>query len=141
MLRDAVDLPGEQTPAELQERYNELLVETVRAVGQNEVQQAPGVEAQQVDALLAGESPSLTLGEAAAILATREDRPDADTIAAEARDILLMGMSMAVLDVEALASGIDDQMEPREIQQKVEGRYPMTLKEYALMHSYIEQRR
>ena len=141
MLRDAVDSPGEQTPEELRETYDELLAETVRTVGPDEVPPASGIDEQQVDALLAGESPSLTLGEAAAVLATRDDRPDADTIAAEARDILLMGMSMAVLDVEALASGIDDQMDPKEIQQKVEGRYPMTVDEYAVMHSYIEQRR
>lgn len=141
MLRDAVDSPGEQTPEELREIYNELLVETVRTVGPDEVTEAPGVDEQQVDALLADESPSLTLEEAAAILAASDDRPDADTVAAEARDILLMGMSMAVLDVEALASGIDDRMDPKEIQQKVEGRYPMALDEYAVMHSYIEQRR
>ncbi|ERH08963.1 MAG: hypothetical protein J07HX64_00715 [halophilic archaeon J07HX64] len=141
MLRDAVDSPGEQTPEELREIYDELLVETVRTVGPDEVTEAPGVDEQQVDALLADESPSLTLEEAAAILAASDDRPDADTVAAEARDILLMGMSMAVLDVEALASGIDDRMDPKEIQQKVEGRYPMALDEYAVMHSYIEQRR
>jgi hypothetical protein len=141
MLRDAVDSPGERTPEELREIYDELLVETVRTVGPDEVTQAPGVDERQVDALLADESPSLTLEEAAAILAASDDRPDADTIAAEARDILLMGMSMAVLDVEALASGIDDRMDPKEIQQKVEGRYPMALDEYAVMHSYIEQRR
>lgn len=141
MLRDAVDSPGEQTPEELRETYDELLAETVRTVGPDAVATDSAVEEQQADALLAGESPSLTLGEATAVLATREDRPDAETLAAEARDILLMGMSMAVLDVEALASDIDDQMEPKEIQQKVEGRYPMTLDEYAVMHSYIEQRR
>jgi hypothetical protein len=52
-----------------------------------------------------------------------------------------MGMSQAVLDVEALASGIDDAMDPKELQQKVEGRYPMTLEEYALVHAYIENRK
>jgi len=52
-----------------------------------------------------------------------------------------MGMSTAVLDVEALAAGIDDAMEPKEIQQKVEGRHPLTLGEYAVLHAFIEGRR
>jgi hypothetical protein len=73
-----------------------------------------------------------------AILATEPDSPDAGTLLAEARDLLLMGMSSAVLDVEAVAAGIDDAMEPKEIQQKVEGRHPMTLDEFARLHAYIE---
>jgi len=40
-----------------------------------------------------------------------------------------------------LASGIDAQLEPKEIQQKIEGRYPMTLSEYAVLHSYIESQK
>jgi hypothetical protein len=47
-------------------------------------------------------------------------------------------MSAAVLDVEAVAAGVGRELEPKEIQQKVEGRHPMTLDEYALLHSYIE---
>jgi hypothetical protein len=46
-----------------------------------------------------------------------------------------------VLDVEALASGVDDALDPKEIQQKIEGRYPITLDEYALLHAYIENRK
>jgi hypothetical protein len=141
MLRDAVDSPGECSPDQLREAYDELLAETVRGVGPDAVAADSGVEETRLEAVLAGESPSLTLREAAAILATDEDRPDAESLAAEARDILLLGMSMAVLDVEALASGIEDRMDPKEIQQKVEGRQPMPLDEYAVLHSYIESRR
>ena len=141
MLRDAIESPGERSPEQLRRAYDELLAETVRRVGTTAVAERSGVEEERLDALLAGESPSLTLTEAAAILAADETRPDADAIAAEARDILLMGMSIAVLDVEALASGIDDRMEPKEIQAKVEGRHPMDLDEYALLHGYIEGRK
>lgn len=141
MLRDAVDSPGEHSPDQLRGAYDELLAETVRAVGADAVATDSAVDREHLDALLAGESPPLTLQNAAAILAADEDRPDAETLAAEARDILLLGMSMAVLDVEALASGIDDQIDPKEIQQKVEGRQPMPLDEYAVLHSYIESQR
>ena len=141
MLRDAIESPGEHPPAQLRDVYDDLLVETVRTVGAETVTVSTGIETKRVDALLAGESPSLTLREASAVLAADPNRPDAETIAAEARDMLLLGMSMAVLDVEALASGIDDEMDPKEIQQKVEGRHPMDLDEYAVLHSYIEHRR
>jgi hypothetical protein len=46
---------------------------------------------------------------------------------------------MAVLDVEAIAAGLDDELEPKEIHGKVEGRYPMSLDEYAMVHRYIER--
>jgi hypothetical protein len=51
-----------------------------------------------------------------------------------------MGMTTAVLDVEAVESGIAGELEAREIQSKVEGRFPMTLREYALLHRFIESR-
>lgn len=140
MLRDAVESPGERSPDELRRAYDELLAEVVRSVGTASVAEFSGVDEGRLEALLAGESPPLTVAEAAAILAADDDRPDADAIAAEARDILLMGMSIAVLDVETLASGINDRMEPKEIQRKVEGRQPMDLDEYALLHSHIEGR-
>jgi hypothetical protein len=47
----------------------------------------------------------------------------------------------AVLDVDAVSSGIEGVLEPKEIQQKVEGRFPMNLDEYALLHSFIEDRK
>jgi hypothetical protein len=51
-----------------------------------------------------------------------------------------MGMTNAVLDVEALAAEADGALEAREIQSKVEGRFPMTLREFALLHATIQAR-
>lgn len=138
MLGGEFPAAGKATRDELRAAYDDLLATTVRTVGASTVVDETGVDESTVEALLDGDSPELSLAESAAILATDADRPDAETILAEARDILLMGMSAAVLDVEALAAGIDDEMEPKEIQQKVEGRHPMSLDEYALLHSYIE---
>ncbi|MEF8820925.1 MAG: DUF5791 family protein [Halovenus sp.] len=138
MLRGAFDSAGEFSPAELRTEYERRLIETVDDVGVETVAAETEIDQETVQALVDGDSPELTLDEAADILATEPDGLDKETIMAEARDILLMGMSMAVLDVEALASGIDDEMEPKEIQQKVEGRYPITLAEYATLHQYIE---
>lgn len=141
MLRDAVDAPGEYTPEALRAAYDDRLVKTIGRVGRDVAVSDSGVDEERVAALLDGKSPPLTLAEAASLLAIDPDLPDAGAIEAEARDILLMGMSMAVLDVEAVASGIDDEMEPTEIQQKVEGRASMDLDEYALLHSYIDSQR
>lgn len=141
MLRDAFESRVESTPEELRAAYDELLAETITDVGIDTVEEESELDRDTLAALLDGETPAVSLSQAATILAADSDRPDAEAIESEARDILLLGMSMAVLDVEALASGINDQMEPKEIQGKVEGRFPMSLDEYALLHSYIEQRK
>ncbi len=139
MLRGTFERAGEMSPEELRAAYNERLVATIEAVGQETVTEQTDISERTCSALLDGESPEITLETAAEILAQEEELPDAESIVAEARDILLMGMSIAVLDVEAVASGINDELDPKEIQQKAEGRFPITLDEYALIHSYIEQ--
>jgi hypothetical protein len=138
MLRGRFESAGEQTPDELRAAYDEVLAETIERAGRDTVVEESGVDKEVVETLADGASPDLTLEETAAILATDDDLPDADAIEAEARDILLMGMSIAVLDVEAIAAGINDELEPKEIQQKAEGRYPITLDEYATLQQYIE---
>lgn len=141
MLRGTFEDAGEQSADQLLAAYEDRLAETIDTVGPTAVTAQTDLDRETVDAVLDGNGAALTLEEAAEILATDEELPDAESIVAEARDILLMGMSMAVLDVEAIASGIDDAMEPKEIQQKAEGRFPMSLDEYALLHSYIESQK
>ncbi|ACV49156.1 MULTISPECIES: DUF5791 family protein [Halomicrobium] len=140
MIRGEFEDAGEQSPETLRRAYETRLSETVESVGVDRAVDETPLNRDRITALLDGASPDIELTEAAAILALDEDRPHADTIAADARDILLMGMTTAVLDVETLASGIDGQLEPKEIQQKVEGRFPMTVAEYALLHQFIAQR-
>jgi hypothetical protein len=141
MLRGLFDSAGDLSSAELRRTYDDRLVETIEAVGLDRVASRTDVDRDRLTALTDGHSPEITLGEAATILGTDEELPDAETIEAEARDILLMGMSMAVLDVEAIAAGIQDELTPKEIQQKAEGRHPLPLDEYALLHSYIENKK
>lgn len=141
MLRGEFPAAGEQSPSELRREYEATLSSVVESVGIDRVVEATELDRATVEALVDGESPTIQLADAAAILALDDDYPPADAVAAEARDILLLGMTTAVLDVEALASGIDGQLEPKEIQQKIEGRHPMTLEEYAVLHQFIEQRK
>lgn len=138
MLRGEFPDAGEQSPEELLAAYGTVLAETVETVGVDGIVDATDLDRATVESFAAGDIADRTLDEAVTVLATGPDRPDADALQAEAQDILLMGMTTAVMDVESLASGIDGELEPKEIQQKIEGRYPVTLAEYALLHSYIE---
>ena len=51
-----------------------------------------------------------------------------------------MGMTTAVLDVDAVAAELDADLTGQEVQQAVEGRIAMTLPELAAIQSVIEQR-
>lgn len=137
MIRGEFEEAGDLSPATLRGDYGELLAGTIESVGIERASDGTDIDRETLAAVRDGKRPTLTLDEAAAVLALDDERPPADAIEAEARDILLMGMSTAVLDVEALAAGIDDAMEPKEIQQKIEGRHPLTLAEYAVLHQYI----
>jgi hypothetical protein len=141
MLRAEFPEAGDRSPESLLAAYEAVLASTVESVGVDGVVESTGLDRETVAAVADGTAADLELEAAVAILAADPDRPDADALQAEAQDILLMGMTTAVLDVESLASGIDSQLEPKEIQQKIEGRYPMTLTEYALLHSYIESQK
>jgi hypothetical protein len=140
MFHELVADPGNLDPDELYDRYEAELVAIIEEGGVEEAATESGVDEATLHALAEGESPELELGEGAALLALREDVPDAETAVELDRDALLMGMTNAVLDVEALASEVNSDLEPREIQSKVEGRFPMTLREFALLHATIQQR-
>lgn len=141
MLHDIVDTPGELTPSELHERYVGALAATIDDHGVESAAERSGVDPSTLRALCEGDDPGVTLEDAAAVLSTAEDAPDGGTIATIARDELLMGMTTAVLDVEAVESGIDGELEAREIQSKIEGRFPMTLREFALLYQHIDEAR
>ena len=140
MFHEITDDPGSRTPAELRELYEAELLAVVDRHGLEAVAAASDVDEATLCALRDGDSPELELEAAASVLAVADDAPDADTIATVSRDALLMGMTTAVLDVEAVESGLDGELEAREIQSKIEGRFPMTLEEFALLHRYIESR-
>lgn len=134
MRRGEIDASAAADPGELQSVYESLLRETIARVGEATVVDRTGLDRATVEDVQSADCSDLTLEDAAAILATDPDRPDADTVAAEARDILLLGMTTAVVDVDSLASQLDGVLEPKELQQKVEGRHPMTVGEYATIH-------
>jgi len=139
MLHNAAESLSEYAPSTLQAAYVEQLQATIESVGTEQVAAESGLDAERVDALAAGDQPTLTVEEAAGILATGDDNPDAEAIAFEIRDHLLLGMTTAVLDVDTIAANIDADLTGQEVQQAIEGRIEMTLAQLAAIQSVIEE--
>lgn len=72
---------------------------------------------------------------AARLAANEPDSPD--VVYEELLDQLLIEMTTAVVDVERLASQLQLDIGAKELQQRIEGRAPMTLREYALIRHTI----
>jgi hypothetical protein len=141
MLRGEFEDAAESTAEELRRAYESALADVVDAVGIDRVVEETGLDRETVAALQAGDSPEIVVSEAAAVLALADGRPDAESIQFEAQDILLMGMTTAVLDVDALASKLDGDTDAKTIQAMIEGRHPMTLDQYARIHHRIASER
>jgi len=140
MLHEAVDEPETLSPQQLREAYDAELRAVIDAQGIERVATAADLPTETVAALASGESPSMTLSEAAAILAVDFEGRDADVIVQEVRDYLLMGMTTGVLDVDTIASNVDLNLSGQEIQQAIEGRIRMKLDELAAIHGYVAGR-
>jgi hypothetical protein len=137
MRRGEFEAAGDRSPDELRAAYEAYLADRLEEVGLETAVAETDLDRAALEALQGGEAGDWGLDEAAELLAVA-DGVSADVLAAEARDILLMGMTTAVMDVEALASAIDESMEAKAIQQKIEGRRGMTLAEYAVLHHQLE---
>jgi len=93
-----------------------------------------------VESIQSGDVSGLGLEEAARIAALVEGTPDPETIVEIACDHLLLGMSTAVLDVDTVAADLENDLDPKEIQQKLERRSPMTFEEYVRLQHFIVSR-
>jgi len=140
MLHEAVDEPETLSPQQLRDAYDAELRAVIDAQGIERVATAADLPTETVAALAGGESPSVTLSEAAAILAVDSEGRDANAIVQEVRDYLLMGMTTGVLDVDTIASNVDLDLSGQEIQQAIEGRIRLTLDELASIHGYVAER-
>lgn len=123
-----LDVP--ETPAQLRAEYDGMLAAILESVGIDSAAAETDVPCDALEVAAAGESPSLSLEDAASIAALDPDEPDAETIEIEACEHLLLGMTTAVLDVESLAAEVPLDLDPKEIQQKLERRAPMTFEEF-----------
>lgn len=129
------------TPGALAEQYRAALADVVDAHGgPAAVAAETGVDEDAVASLVAGDADAIEFADAAALQALASDL-DAETIEAEACDNLLLGMSMAVLDVEAIAAEYEGEGSAKAIQQRLERRAPMTLAEFARIEHFVASRR
>lgn len=140
MLHNAADQSSDLSPSGLQTAYEEMLRSVLTTAGVDTVATETAIDADRLDALLAGEQPTLTITEAASILAVDEEMPDTEAIVYELRDHLLLGMTTAVLDVDTIAANIDVDLSGQEVQQAIEGRIEMTLVQLAAIQSVIDGR-
>ncbi|MFB6200475.1 MAG: DUF5791 family protein [Halorhabdus sp.] len=122
--------PAEHTAGSLRAAYGRALRESIDGTDPTAIADATGLDPDTVRAVVSGDQPQITLPEAAAIRSTVDGR-DAEILVADARDEVLLAMSSAVLDVETLTHRLDGELSAKELQQKIEGRHPMTLTEYA----------
>lgn len=127
-------------PAALAAQYRSDLARIVDDRGVVAVAAATDVDSSTLEALAAGEAPTLDLADAAAIQALAADL-DAETVHAEACEHLLLGLSMAVLDVDTVAAEYEGEASPKEIQQRLERRAPTTLSEFARIEHFVASRR
>ncbi|MFC3478377.1 DUF5791 family protein [Halobacterium litoreum] len=137
MLAEAIEDPSATSADEVLAEYEAAMADVVSDVGVETAAERSGVDEAKLAALVDGDAPAFTVEEAAAVFALSDDWPDAEGIVLEARDNLMLQMSSAVMDVDALASGLDGGLDPKEIQQKIEGRQPMTLAEYARIYHHV----
>ncbi len=127
--------PG--SPEELRTEYEADLAAVVDEHGLETVAAEADVDREALETIGEGAALELDLEEAAQIQALAADTPDAETIVTMACEHLLLGMSSAVLDVEALESELEIDLEAKEIQQKIERRTPMTFEEFVYLQHAI----
>ncbi|WP_226481134.1 DUF5791 family protein [Natrinema amylolyticum] len=118
------------SPADLRAEYEDDLATIVERRGTETVAAETDLERETLEALTAGESPALTLEQAAQIQSLGDGEPDPETIVTMALEHLLLGMSTAVLDVDAVESDLEIDLDAKEVHQKIEGRAPMSFEEF-----------
>lgn len=122
--------PDGHTPESLHRAYRMELRDAIETAGVEAVVDATDLDRETVEGIESDESEGPTLRAAAAVLSVANGRDPAE-IEGDARDRLLLSMSNAVLDVDALRRRLDSAMTAKELQAKIEGRHPITLEQYA----------
>jgi hypothetical protein len=128
---------SDTTSADLGAEYETDLRTAIEDVGIDRAIAETDVDRGTLVALLEGSLPALTLSEAAAIQSLATETPDADEIADLACDHLLLGMSNAIMDVDALDRRLELDLGPKAIQRKLERRDPMTFEEFVRFQAAI----
>jgi hypothetical protein len=140
MLNSVAADPASLTPEQLRQAYQRQLTDIIENLGVDHVAAETDLDRATVVAIVDSDSPDLTLEQAAAVFGCSPEVRDAETVIAEIRDDLLLGMTTGVLDVDTIASNIDHDLTGQEVQQALEGRTTMTLDQLAAIHKVIADR-
>jgi hypothetical protein len=140
MTLQEVSREDTEDPTLIRQAYKNTLQEAITQAGADTIASETTVEADRIAAITDGNIGDLRLRQAAEIAAVRSDMA-ADTIIAEIRDDLLMGMATAVLDVDTVAAKTDLDLTGQEIQQALEGRTRMTMTELSSIQAVISTRK
>lgn len=122
--------------ATLEQRYRRDLASRIDRLGVDTVAEATAIDADRLERVEDPGTP-LTLKEVTAILAVDGDRTAA-AIMQDVRDHLMLQMSSSVVDVDALATALEGDLEPRDYQQMIEGRMAMPLSVYARIYRHVQ---
>lgn len=131
MLDRPIEDPERIGPDDLLEGYAAALAAAVEAVGRDRLLERSAVDGADLEAIAAGDVGALGLETAATVLGADPDRAPADAVLSAARDHLMLSMSSAMLDVDRLAADLGGDLDPGEVQAKLEGRLSMSLEEFA----------
>lgn len=123
---------------DLERRYRAGLADIVSTVGIEDAAERTGIDRDRLETIRADGS-AFTVTEATAILSLVEDRTP-EEIRRDVGDHLKLEMSSAVVDVDAIASALDGDLEPKDYQQMIEGRIAMPLSEYARIYRFVESK-
>ena len=100
-----------------------------------------GLDREAVASIADADLPAdLSLQDAARVLSLRDGVADPDTVVEIACDHLLLGMTTGVMDVDAVESDLEIDLDAKEVQQKIERRAPMTFDEYVHVQHVIASR-
>lgn len=143
VLHDVVDDPGTLSDGELLAAHTDRLADVIRSAGVGTAAEAADLPVETVRAIVDGDhraTATLDVETVATILSLAADAPDPQRIVDDARQALMLGMTAGVLNVDAVAGEATVDLEPREVQGMVEGRHPMTLREYVALQRVIASR-
>ncbi len=140
MLHTVADEIDTLSSTSLLDGYADRLATVLAEVGRDTVAEKTELNGETLSAVADGDVDALSLTDAAAILGLAERYPDSEAIVLETRDHLLMGMTTAVLDVDAVAAELAVNLTGQEVQQAIEGRATLTLDELAAIQAVIDSR-
>lgn len=138
LLADDEDI-AEYEIRELKDAYGQTIRHGLKQAGRDVVEPRL-TDSNAIEAIQSGDVDNITLKNAAVVIGLSTDDMRPPAVESELRERVILGMSNAVLDIDSLVRESGLNLSPKELQQRIEGRAPMTLGEYAQVRLAIARR-